>query len=81
MSLPKSTKIKTYTKTDDLREIKIVVPIIQKIEVEKVVQVVKKFTERKIVGEKEIIKTVPKTTVKTISTITHKDINYKDKRR
>ena len=80
MSLPKSTKIKTYTKTDDLREIKIVVPIIQKIEVEKVVQVVKKFTERKIVGEKEIIKTVPKTTVKTISTITHKDINYKDKR-
>jgi hypothetical protein len=80
MSLPKSTKIKTYTKTDDLREIKIIVPIIQKIEVEKVVQVVKKFTERKIVGEKEIIKTVPKTIVKTISTITHKDINYKDKR-
>lgn len=80
MSLQKANKTKIYIKTDEVREVKKIVPIVEKVVVEKEVLVTKKFIEKKIVGEKEIIKTVNKSKVKTISTINHKDVEYKGKK-
>ncbi len=94
MSLPKQCN--SYVKTKEQVEVIKKVPIIEKnvvetivptlktvvkrVLVEEVVPVVKKTIEKKVVGQKEELKTITKTHVKTVSTINHKDVEYNEKK-
>ena len=75
-----SNRTKTNVKVEEKIEIKKTVPIIEKKVVEKIVPITRKYIEKVIVGEKEEIEIKTKIRNKKITTITHKDIEFKDKK-